>query len=83
MHSQRTGLNIGEGFLVVGSAIGAAFTGIDFYSPTEGRAYRKMKLLNGSKDTLFVKSLAKLLLSSISKLFSNLTLFITKSYRVQ
>jgi len=54
MHSQRTGLNIGEGFLVVGSAIGAAFTGIDFYSPTEGRAYRKMKLLNGSKDTLFV-----------------------------
>jgi len=54
MHSYRTGVNIGEGFLVVGSAIGAAFTGIDLYTQTQGRAFRKLKLLNDSKDTLFV-----------------------------
>ena len=54
MHNQRTGVNIGEGFLAVGSAIGAAFTGMEFYSQTQGRAYRKLKLLNDSKDTLFV-----------------------------
>ena len=54
MHNQRTGVNIGEGFLADGSAIGAAFTGIDFHTQTQGRSYRKLKLLNNSKDTLFV-----------------------------
>ncbi len=54
MHQYRTGVNIGEGFLVIGSAIGAAFTGIDFYSQTQEQSFRKLKLQNESKDTLFV-----------------------------
>lgn len=54
MREQRTGVNIGEGFLVAGSAICAAFTGVDFYTQTQGQSYRKLKLLNESKDTLFV-----------------------------
>lgn len=54
MHQYRTGMNIGEGFLVVGSAVGAAFTGVDFYSQPTGQSFRKLKLLNESRDTLFV-----------------------------
>ena len=54
MHQYRTGVNIGESFLVVGAAVGAAFTGVDLYSQPQGQAYRKLKLQNDSKDTLFV-----------------------------
>jgi hypothetical protein len=54
MHEYRTGVNIGEGFLVMGSAISAAFTGVDFYPNPQQQSYRKMKLINESKDTLFV-----------------------------
>ena len=54
MRQYRTGVNIGESFLVVGSAVGAAFTGIDFYSQPQGQSFRKFKLQNDSKDTLFV-----------------------------
>ena len=54
MHNHRTGVNIGDGFLFVGSAVASAFTGIDFNSHPETQSYRKMRLLNESKDTLFV-----------------------------
>jgi hypothetical protein len=54
MHNRRTGVNIGDGFLFVGSAVASAFTGIDFNTHPESQSYRKMKLLNVSKDTLFV-----------------------------
>jgi hypothetical protein len=53
MHEQRTGVNIFEGFLFVGSAILSAFTGWVVYHG-EGQSYRKLKLLNQSADTLFV-----------------------------
>ena len=53
MHEQRTGVNIGEGFLVAASAICALFTGVAFFSHS-GQSYRKIKLLSESKDTLFV-----------------------------
>ena len=54
MHNHRTGVNIGDGFLAVGTVFASAFTGIDFNSHPEIRSYRKMKLLNDSRDTLFV-----------------------------
>lgn len=54
MHSQRTGVNIGEGFLIVASSILAVFTGVVIYSQPQSRAYRKMRLISESKDTLFV-----------------------------
>ena len=54
MHEYRTGKNIGEGFLVAGLAMGALFTGGDFYANPQSQQYRNMKLVNDSKDTLFV-----------------------------
>lgn len=57
MHNYRTGVNIGEGFLVVLSSVSSLFTGVNFYSNVQSRSYRNMKLINGSKDTLFVNML--------------------------
>lgn len=57
MHTYRTGVNIGEGFLVVLSSISSVFTGINFYSQPQSRSYRNMKLVNESRDTLFVNML--------------------------
>ncbi len=53
MHEQRTGVNIFEGFLFVGSAILSVFTGWVVYHG-EGQSYRKLKLFNQAPDTLFV-----------------------------
>ncbi len=54
MHNHRTGVNIGDSFLAVGTTLAAAFTGIGFNTHPEIRSYRNLKLLNDSKDTLFV-----------------------------
>ena len=54
MHSHRTGVNIGDGFLLVGSIAASVLTGFDINTHPEIRSYRKMKLLNDSRDTLFV-----------------------------
>jgi hypothetical protein len=54
MHGYRTGLNIGEGFLVVASSVGAMFTGVNLYPEPSKRSYRNLQLMNESKDTLFV-----------------------------
>ncbi len=54
MHNRRTGVNIGDGFLVVGSIAASVLTGIDINTHPEIRSYRKLKLLNVCRDTLFV-----------------------------
>jgi len=54
MHSYRTGVNIGEGFLVVASTIVAAFTGLIIYPEPKSRSYKKLIIASESKDTLFV-----------------------------
>jgi hypothetical protein len=54
MRGYRTGVNIGEGSLLVASSIVAAFTGMAIYPDPQRQSYRKMKLVNESKDTLFV-----------------------------
>jgi len=53
LRKHRTGVNIGEGLLVAGSAAVSLFTGFVFFTP-EQQAYRKLKLSNQSSDTLFV-----------------------------
>jgi hypothetical protein len=54
MRKYRTGVNFAEAGLVVASAISAAFTGVDVYPDTQSRSFRRMVLVNESKDTLFV-----------------------------
>ncbi|MCX6227867.1 MAG: hypothetical protein NTV75_01575 [Bacteroidia bacterium] len=53
LRKHRTGVNIGEGLLIAGSAAVSLFTGFVFFTP-EQQAYRKLKLSNQSSDTLFV-----------------------------
>ncbi len=54
MHGYRTGVNIGEGSLLVASSVVAVFTGVNIYPDPQSQSFRKMTLINGSKDTLFV-----------------------------
>ena len=54
MHSYRTGINIGEGSLLVASSIAAVFTGVNIYPDPQNQSFKKMMLINESKDTLFV-----------------------------
>ncbi len=53
LRKHRTGVNIGEGILVAGSAVFSLFTGLVFFTP-QTQAYRRLKLVSQSKDTLFV-----------------------------
>lgn len=53
LRKHRTGVNIGEGILVAGSAVFSLFTGVLFFTP-QTQAYRRLKLVSQSKDTLFV-----------------------------
>lgn len=54
MRKYRTGINFSEAGLLVASAVGAAFTGVAIYSNPQSQSFRKMVLINDSKDTLFV-----------------------------
>lgn len=54
MRKYRTGVNFAEAGLLVASAVGAAFTGVAIYSNPQTQSFRKMVLINESKDTLFV-----------------------------
>jgi hypothetical protein len=53
LRKHRTGVNIGEGILVAGAAAVSLFTGVVFFTPQK-QAYRRLKLVNQSADTLFV-----------------------------
>jgi hypothetical protein len=54
MHSYRTGVNIGEGSLLVASSVVAIFTGVNIYPDAQSQSFKLMRLINESKDTLFV-----------------------------
>jgi len=54
MRKYRTGINFAEVGALFASAVGEAFTGVSIYPEPTPQSFRKMKLLNESKDTLYV-----------------------------
>lgn len=54
MRKFRTGLNFAEAGLLMASSIGEAFTGIAVYPESQSQSFRKLVLVNQSKDTLYV-----------------------------
>ena len=54
MRKYRTGINIAEIGVLFASAVGEAFTGVNIYPEPSPQSFRKMKLVNESKDTLYV-----------------------------
>ena len=54
MRKYRTGVNFADVGLLVASSVGAALTGVAIYSEPQSQAFKKMMLVNESKDTLFV-----------------------------
>lgn len=54
MRKFRTGLNFAEAGLLMASSIGEAFTGIAVYPEAQNQSFRKLVLVNQSKDTLYV-----------------------------
>ena len=54
MRKYRTGLNFAEVGVLFASAVGEAFTGVGIYPGPSPQSFRKMRLINGSKDTLYI-----------------------------
>lgn len=54
MRKYRTGLNFAEVGVLFASAVGEAFTGVSIYPEPSPQSFRKMRLINGSKDTLYI-----------------------------
>ena len=54
MRKHRTGINFAEAGLLFASAVGEAFTGVNIYAEPTPQSFRKMILINNSKDTLFI-----------------------------
>jgi len=54
MRKYRTGINFAEVGIMVASAVGEAFTGVNIYPEPSPQSFRKMVLVNESKDTLFI-----------------------------
>jgi len=54
MRKYRTGINFAEIGVLFASAVGEAFTGVNIYPEPSPQSFRKLKLVNGSKDTLYV-----------------------------
>lgn len=54
MRKYRTGLNFADVGLLVASSVGAVLTGVNVYPEPQSQSFKKMKLVNESKDTLFV-----------------------------
>ena len=54
MRKYRTGVNFADVGLIVASSVGAVLTGVNFYPDQQSHAFKKMMLVNESKDTLFV-----------------------------
>ena len=54
MRKYRTGLNFAEVGVLFASAVGEAFTGVSIYPAPSPQSFRKMRLINESKDTLYI-----------------------------
>ena len=54
MRKYRTGVNFADVGLLVASSVGAVLTGVNVYPDPKSQSFKKMKLINESKDTLFV-----------------------------
>lgn len=54
MRKYRTGVNFADIGLLVASSVGAVLTGVNVYPEPQSQSFKKMKLVNESKDTLFV-----------------------------
>lgn len=54
MRKYRTGVNFAEVGVLFASAVGEAFTGVSIYPEPSPQSFRKMKLINVSKDTLYI-----------------------------
>lgn len=54
MRRYRTGINFAEVGILVASAVGEAFSGVNVYPEPSTQSFRKMVLVNESKDTLFI-----------------------------
>jgi len=54
MRKYRTGVNFADVGLLVASSVGAVLTGVNVYPEPKSQSFKKMKLVNESKDTLFV-----------------------------
>ena len=54
MRRHRTGINFAEAGALFASAVGEAFTGVNIYPEPSQQSFRKMILVNDSKDTLFI-----------------------------
>jgi len=57
MRNYRTGVNIADIGLLVAASVGALYTGMNVYANPQSQAFKKMRLINDSKDTLFVNML--------------------------
>jgi hypothetical protein len=55
MRKHRTGINFAEAGILFASAVGEAITGgVNIYAEPTQQSFRKMILVNDSKDTLFI-----------------------------
>ena len=54
MRNYRTGVNIADIGLIVAASVGALYTGVNVYANPQSQSFKKMRLINDSKDTLFV-----------------------------
>jgi hypothetical protein len=54
MRKYRTGVNFAEVGILFASAVGEALTGVNVYPEPTPKSFRKMVLVNESKDTLFI-----------------------------
>jgi len=54
MRKYRTGVNFAEVGVLFASAVGEAFTGVNIYPEPSRQSFRKMRLINESKDTLYI-----------------------------
>ena len=57
MRNYRTGVNIADIGLIVAASVGALYTGMNVYANPQSQAFKKMRLINDSRDTLFVNML--------------------------
>jgi|SRR5674476_125459 len=54
MRKYRTGVIFAEVGVLFASAVGEAFTGVSIYPEPSPQSFRKMRLINESKDTLYI-----------------------------
>lgn len=54
MRKYRTGINFADVGLLVASSVGAVLTGVNVYPEPQSQSFKKIRLVNESKDTLFV-----------------------------